>query len=132
MPITKRVETLNTIDETLELLRNKKRLTPTEHFAEMCIKDAKEYILDYSKELSTTEIEDKYRLYSVFLKVMGDFTEKFSKESMYVFSAIGYRFLEELSNEFDYAVLSDYARILKNTSSDILDSIEEEVGSDNE
>ena len=26
MPITKRVETLNTIDETLELLINKKRL----------------------------------------------------------------------------------------------------------
>lgn len=131
MPKTKRVETLNTIDETLNVLSNKQRLTSTEHLAEMCIKVVKEYINVYSKELSTTEQEDKYRLYSVFLRVMGEFTEMFSKESMYVFSTIGYRFLEELSNEFGYQVLSDYARILKNTSSDILDAIDEEVDSDN-
>lgn len=132
MPNTKRVETLDTIDETLKVLSNKQRLTSSEHLAEMCIKVAKEYINVYSKELSTTELEDKYRMYSVFLKVMGEYTSMFSKESMYVFSTIGYRFLEELSNEFGYSVLSDYARILKNTSSDILDSIDEEVDSDNE
>ena len=132
MTTTKRVETLNTIDETLKVLSNKQRLTSSEHLAEMCIKVAKEYINVYSKELSTTELEDKYRLYSVFLKVMGEYTSMFSKESMYVFSTIGYRFLEELSNEFGYPVLSDYARILKNTSSDILDSIDEGVDSDNE
>lgn len=125
MPKTKRVETLDTIDETLNVLSNKQRLTSTEHLAEMCIKVAKEYINVYSKELTTTEQKDKYRLYSVFLRVMGKYTEIFSKESMYVFSALGYHILEELSNEFGYQVLSDYARILKNTSSDILDSIEE-------
>lgn len=128
----KRSETLNTIDETLKVLSNKQRLTSSEHLAEMCIKVAKEYINVYSKELSTTEIEDKYRLYSVFLKIMGEFTDTFSKESMYVFTTICYRFLEELSNEFSYQVLSDYARILKNASSDILDSIDGEVDSDNE
>lgn len=127
-----RVETLNTIDETLKVLSNKQRLTSSEHLAEMCIKVAKEYINVYSKELSTSELKDKYRLYSVFLKVMGEFTDLYSKESMYVFSTIGYRFLEELSNEFGYPLFSDYARILKNTSSDILDSIDEEVDSDNE
>ena len=132
MPKTKRVETLDTIDETLNVLSNKQRLTSTEHLAEMCIKVAKEYINVYSKELTTTEQKDKYRLYSVFLRVMGEFTEMFSKESMYVFTTIGYCFLEELSNEFGYQVLSDYARILKNNSSDILDSIDEEVDSDNE
>lgn len=131
MPITK-VETLNTIDETLKVLSNKQRLTSSEHLAEMCIKVAKEYINVYSKELSTSELKDKYRLYSVFLKVMGEFTDLYSKESMYVFSTIGYRFLEELSKEFGYTLFSDYARILKNTSSDILDSIDEEVDSDNE
>lgn len=131
MPIN-RVETLNTIDETLKVLSNKQRLTSSEHLAEMCIKVAKEYINVYSKELSTSELKDKYRLYSVFLKVMGEFTDLYSKESMYVFSTIGYRFLEELSKEFGYTLFSDYARILKNTSSDILDSIDEEVDSDNE
>lgn len=125
MPNTKRVETLDTIDETLNVLSNKQRLTSTEHLAEMCIKVAKEYINVYSKELSTTEQKDKYRLYSVFLRVMGKYTEIFSKESMYVFSTLAYCILEELSNEFGYQVLSDYARILKNTSSDILVSIEE-------
>ena len=132
MPITNRVKTLNTIDETLNVLSNKQRLTTSEHLAEMCIKVAKEYINVYSKELSTSELKDKYRLYSVFLRIMGDFTSMFSEESMYVFSTIGYRFLEELSNELGYQVLSDYARILKNTSSDILDSIDEGVDSDNE
>lgn len=125
MPNTKRVETLDTIDETLNVLSNKQRLTSTEHLAEMCIKVAKEYINVYSKELSTTEQKDKYRLYSVFLRVMGKYTEIFSKESMYVFSTLAYCILEELSNEFGYQVLSDYARILKNTSYDILVSIEE-------
>lgn len=132
MPITNRVETLNTIDETLKVLSNKQRLTSSEHLAEMCIKVAKEYINVYSKELSTSELKDKYRLYSVFLKVMGEFTDSYSKESMFVFSTIAYRFLEELSNVFGYQVLSDYARILKNASSDILDNIDEGVDSDNE
>lgn len=132
MQVVKREEALDRIEETLNILDGKQRLTSAEHISEICIKIAKTYILNYSKELSSSELKEKYKLYSEYLRIMAEFTDYYSKESMYVFTVIAYRFLEELSKVFDSQVLSSYARILKEDSSSILESIDEEAETDNE
>ena len=132
MTLVNREETLSKIDETLQILDGKQRLTLAEHIAEICIKIAKNYILNYSKELSNSEKKDKYKMYSEYLRIMSEFTDYYSKESMYVFAVIAYRYLEELSKVFDSQVLSSYARILKEDSISILESIDEEAETDNE
>lgn len=130
MQVVNREEALNRIEVALNILDGKQRLTPAEHIAEMCIKNAKTYILNYSKSLSSSELQDKYKVYSEYLRIMAEFTDYYSKESMYVFTVIAYRFLEELSNVFDSQVLSSYARIFKDNSNSILESIDEESETD--
>lgn len=130
MQVVNREEALDRIEETLNILDGKQRLTSAEHIAEICIKIAKTYILNYSKELESSELQDKYKMYSEYLRIMAEFTEYYSKESMYVFTVIAYRFLEELSKEIDSQVLSSYARILKEDSISILESIDEESETD--
>ena len=132
MQVVKREEALDRIEETLNILDGKQRLTSAEHIAEICIKIAKTYIINYSKELESSELKDKYKMYSEYLRIMADFTNYYSKESMYVFTVIAYRFLEELSEIFDSQVLSSYARILKEDSISILESIDEESETDTE
>lgn len=130
MQVVKREEALDRIDETLNILDGKQRLTSTEHMAAVCIEIAKTYILNYSRELSSYELQNKYKLYSEYLRIIAEFTDYYSKESMYVFTVIAYRFLEELSKTFDSQVLSSYTRILKDEATNILESIDEESDTD--
>lgn len=123
---------LKKIDDCIDILSHKERFTSAEHFAENTLKETRKYILNYSKPANPDDMKNKYKLYTEYLEITHKLTQRFSKESMYVFSVIASCFMCELSKTYDTFLLSTYIRIFSETADNLLEAIEDEENEESE
>ena len=132
MPEISKNEILKKIDDCINIISHKERSTSAEHMAEHILKESRNYILNFSKPANPDDMKDKYRLYTVYLEIIHKLTQRFSKESMYVFSVLASCFLCELSKSYDTFLLPTYIHIFSETADNLLEAIEDEENEESE
>ena len=132
MPEINKIDILKKIDDCINIIAHKERFTSAEHMAENILKESRKYILNYSKPANPDDMKDKYKLYTEYLEITHKLAQRFSKESMYVFSVIASCFMCELTKTYDTFLLPTYIRIFRETADNLLEAIEDEENEESE